>query len=376
MSAAELFDVDADLAMFRDQVRKFLKVEILPHHAAWEARGQVDRDAWLKAGQAGLLCPTVAEEHGGPGLDYRFSAVVIEEMSRAGASGPGFWIHSEMVAPYLQDFGTPAQQAQWLPRMVSGQAIGAVALTEPEAGSDLRRLRTEARREGDQWRINGQKTFISNGQLADVVILAARTEDGHLSLFVVDAANPGFRRGRNLAKLGLHAQDTSELFFDDMLLPADALLGEVGQGLSCLVKGLARERLSIALSCVAKAEFAFAETLTHCRARKVFGQRLLDHQNTRFVLASLKTELAVGRAYVDDQMRRYLTGGLDAETAAMAKLWTTEMLGRTVDACLQLHGGWGYMQEMPICRAFADARVERIAGGASEVLREIIGRGL
>lgn len=376
MTVTERPVFDADQEMFRDQVRRFLKAEILPRHAAWEAQGQVDRDVWLKAGEAGLLCPTVAEEDGGLGLDYRFSAVVIEEMSRAGASGPGFWIHAEMVAPYLQNFGTPAQRAQWLPRMVSGEAVGAVAMTEPEAGSDLRRLRTQARREGDQWRVSGQKTFISNGQLADVVILAARTEDERLSLFVVDAASPGFRRGRNLAKLGLHAQDTSELFFDDMILPADALLGEQGQGLSYLVKGLARERLSIALSCVAKAEFAFAETLTHCRDRVVFGQRLLDHQNTRFVLASLKTELAVGRAYVDDQLRRYLDGGLDAETAAMAKLWTTEMLGRIVDACLQLHGGSGYMQEMPICRAFADARVERIAGGASEVLREIIGRTL
>ncbi|MCA0205432.1 MAG: acyl-CoA dehydrogenase family protein [Proteobacteria bacterium] len=367
---------DADQEMFRDQVRKFLQAEILPRHQAWEAQGQVDRDAWVKAGEAGLLCPTVAEEDGGLGLDYRFSAVVIEEMSRVGASGPGFWIHSEMVAPYLQTFGSAAQRARWLPRMVSGQAIGAVAMTEPEAGSDLRRIRTQARREGDQWRVSGQKTFISNGQMADVVILAAKTEGERLSLFVVDASRPGFRRGRNLAKLGLHAQDTSELFFDDMILPADALLGDLGQGLSYLVKGLARERLSIALSCVAKAEFAFAETLAHCRNRMVFGQRLLDHQNTRFVLASVKTDLAVGRAYVDDQLRRYLDGGLDAETAAMAKLWTTEMLGRTVDACLQLHGGWGYMQEMPICRAFADARVERIAGGSSEVLREIIGRTL
>lgn len=362
--------------MFRDQMRTFIQREVIPQHDAWEAEGQVSRDVWLKAGEAGLLCPTVSEDDGGLGLDYLFSVVVMEEMNRVGASGPGFWIHSELVAPYLQNFGTPEQRGQWLPRFVSGEAIGAVAMTEPGTGSDLRGMRTSARRDDNGWIINGQKTFISNGQMADLVVLAARTEDDRISLFLADATADGFRRGRSLDKLGVHAQDTSELFFDDMRLPADALLGEMGQGLRCLMHGLARERLSIAVSCVAKAEFAFAETVAYCRDRKLFGQTVLDFQNSRFVLANVKTDLAVARAYVDDLLTRYLDGELDGETAAMAKLWTTEMLGRTTDACLQLHGGWGYMREYAICRAFADARVERIAGGTSEVMREIIGRTL
>lgn len=360
--------------MFRDQIRTFLEREIIPHHAQWEKDGQVSREAWLKAGEAGILCPTVEEAYGGLGLDFRFSTVVIEEQARAGLTGPGFVIHSEMVAPYISKFGTEAQKQTWLPRMVTGEAIGAVGMSEPAAGSDLRGMKTTARRDGSDWVINGSKVFISNGQLADVVVLSALTEGNRISLFLVDTTVRGFRRGKNLEKMGCHAQDTSELFFDDMRIPAEALLGEEGEGFSYLLDGLARERTTIALGCVARAEGIFDMTVDYARGRTLFGQTLMDFQNTRFVLADVKTDLAVGRAYADDLLRKYLGGQLDGNTAAMAKLWTTEMVYRTADRCLQLFGGWGYMDEYPISRAFTAARVERIAGGASEVMREIIGR--
>ncbi|KJC60336.1 acyl-CoA dehydrogenase [Bradyrhizobium sp. LTSPM299] len=366
--------------LFRRQVRAFLAKEIVPHHPQWERDGIVPRDLWRKAGRAGLLCPTVSEEDGGPGGDALHSAVVIEELARIAASGPGFWIHSEMVAPYVSNFGNSQQKARWLPKLVSGEAIGAVAMTEPDAGSDLRGMKTRAVRRDGGWLLKGQKVFISNGQLADVVVVAAKTaqstESNSISLFLVDAASPGFHRGRNLEKIGAHAQDTSELFFEDVLVSHDALLGEEGAGFRQLMKGLARERLSIAISCQAKAQFAFDQTVGYAQTRRLFGGKLIDLQNTRFRLADVKTELVVGRSFVDDMLRRYLEGHLDGNTAAIAKLWTTEMLGRVVDTCLQLHGGWGYMTEYPIARAYIDARVERIAGGASEVMREIIGKTL
>lgn len=360
--------------MFRDQVRTFLKREVIPMHDQWERDGQISREAWLKAGNAGLLCPTVAEVYGGFGLDFLFSVVVMEELGRAGLSGPGFWIHSEMVTPYISNFGSETQKQHWLPKMVAGEAIGAVGMSEPGAGSDLRGMRTTAKRDGNEWVINGQKVFISNGQMADVLILAAKTEGDRISLFVVDTKSEGYRRGKNLDKMGAHAQDTSELFFDNMRLPADALLGREGEGFAYLLKGLARERTSIAVSCVAKAEGVFEETAAYVKERKAFGKSLLDFQNTRFVMADVKTDITVGRAYVDDLLSQYMNGTLDGETAAMAKLWTTEMIGRTTDRCLQMFGGWGYMNEYPISRAYTAARVERIAGGTSEIMREIIGR--
>jgi len=370
-----------DHRLFRDQVRSFLAREIAPQHDQWEREGVVSRDAWLKAGAAGLLCASVVEEHGGAGGDFLHNAIVIEEMARTGLSGPGFWIHSEMVAPYIETFGTTEQKRRWLPDLVSGKAIGAVGMTEPGAGSDLRGISTTATRVEGGWRIRGQKVFISNGQLADLVVLVAKTDlrersSRSLSLFLVDTGLSGFRRGQNLRKLGYHAQDTSELFFDDLLVPGEALLGDEGDGFGQLIHGLTRERVSIAASCQAKAEFAYRTTLDYVHGRKLFDRALGDFQNTRFKLADVRTELAVGRAYVDQLLLRYVDGGLDDQTAALAKLWTTEMLGRVVDTCLQLHGGWGYMLEYPIARAFADARVERIAGGSSEVLREIIGRAI
>ena len=367
--------------IFRDQVRSLMDREIAPHHEQWERDGVVSRDAWLKAGAGGMLCASVPEEFGGPGGDYLHNAVVIEEMARAGVSGPGFWIHSEMVVPYVESFGTLEQKQRWLPSLVSGEAIGAVAMSEPGAGSDLRGIATTAKRLSGGWVLRGQKVFISNGQLADLVVIAAKTHPAGrsakgISLFLLDTKTPGFRRGRNLEKLGYHAQDTSELFLEDVEVSEDALLGEEGDGFAQLKSGLVRERISIAVSCQAKAEHAYRTTLEYVRGRKLFDRSLFDFQNTRFRLAEVRTELTVGRAFVDRLLGQFLQGGLDAETAAMAKLWTTEMLGRVVDACLQLHGGWGYMREFPIARAFADARVERIAGGSTEVMKEIIGRAL
>jgi acyl-CoA dehydrogenase len=365
--------------IFREQVRRFVRQEVAPHHDRWEREGQVDRDLWRKAGSQGLLCPSLPEHLGGPGGDFLHSAIVIEEMAREGYSGPGFFIHSEMVAPYLVHFGTVAQQRRWLPAMASGDVVGAIAMTEPAAGSDLRGMKTHASRVGDRWRLRGQKVFISNGQLADLAIVAAKTDPrdrNSVTLFLVDTRTPGFRRGRNLDKIGVHAQDTSELFFDDVELSDDCVLGKPGDGFRQLMHGLVPERLAIALSCQAKAEAALRWTVDYVSQREVFGVALGSLQNTRFRLAELHADAAVGRTFVDDALERHMAGTLDATRAAMAKLWVTEMLGRVVDACLQMHGGWGYMREYPIARAWVDARIERILGGSNEIMKEIIARAV
>jgi len=367
--------------LYRDMVRRFVEAEIVPHHAQWDDDGVVPRALWSKAGETGLLCPTVAEEWGGPGADFLYSAIVIEEMGRVWANGPGFIIHSEMAAPYIETHGTEAQKASWLPRLVSGEAVVGVAMSEPAAGSDLRGMKTRARQTDDGWVLNGQKVFISNGQLADVFIVAAKTGEGNgvdsVSLFIVEADRPGFRRGKNLAKIGAKAQDTSELFFDGVEIPRGNLLGATpGKGFSQLMHGLARERLTIAISCIAKAEGALDMTLAYVADRELFGKKLADFQNTQFKLAEVRAEVTVGRAMVDQMLALHLQGRLDANAAAAAKLWTTEMVGRTVDTCLQLFGGWGYMWEYPIARAYADARVERIAGGGSEVMKSIIAKAM
>jgi alkylation response protein AidB-like acyl-CoA dehydrogenase len=363
---------------FRDQVRRFIAQEIVPHHRTWENAHQVPRELWSKAGAVGMLCCTVPEEWGGSGADYLYSTVVLEEMAAAHAPGPGFAIHSEMAVPYLVEFGSDAQKTRWLPKLCAGEAIAGVALTEPSAGSDLHGIRTRARRTGNGYVLSGQKVFISNGQLGDVFIVAAKIADGDdkISLFLVEADRPGFARGRNLEKLGHHAQDTSELFFNDVELPAEALIGTEGRGFKYMMHGLARERLTICVICQARAEAVLREVVAYVADRKVFGQRLADMQNTRFVLAAVKADLIAGRALVDRMLADYLAGTLDSSMAAAGKLWVTEMLGRTVDACLQLYGGWGYMSEYAISRAYADARVERIAGGTSEVMKEIIARTL
>ncbi|MCB1409650.1 MAG: acyl-CoA dehydrogenase family protein [Rhodobacter sp.] len=366
--------------IFREQVRAFLEREAVPHHDRWEAEGQVDRAIWTAAGAQGMLCPTAPEAFGGVGGDPLFSVVVVEELARAGVSGLGFWVHSEMAVPYVVNFGSEAQKQRWLPGLISGALIAAVGMTEPDAGSDLRGMKTRARQLDDgRWTIKGQKVFISNGQMCDLLVLAAKTEvEGRdrISLFLVDAALEGFRRGRNLDKLGVHAQDTSELFFDDLVLPADALLGAIGEGFAYLRHGLVRERMMIAVSCVAKAERAMALTQEHVHQRKMFGTSLGAFQNTRFVLADCATDITVGREFIDSFLARYIAGELDEHNAAIAKLWATEMIGRVTDACLQMFGGWGYMTEYPIARMWAEARVERIAGGASEVMRDLIGAQL
>ncbi|WP_295549260.1 acyl-CoA dehydrogenase family protein [uncultured Pseudacidovorax sp.] len=366
-----------DHEAFREQVRRFVAQEIAPFHRAWEAEGAVPRALWLKAGALGLLCPTVPECWGGVGGDYLHSAVVLEELAYAHAPGPGFAIHSEMAAPYILNFGSDAQKRAWLPRLVSGEAIAGIAMTEPSAGSDLHAIRTRARRDGAGFRLTGQKVFISNGQLADVFIVAAKVEGSDaMSLFLIDAALEGVRRGRKLDKLGHHAQDTSELFFDDVALPETALLGHDGQGFRYLMKGLARERLTICVTCQARAEAVLRETVAYAAQRQVFGSALSELQNTRFVLGAVQADLTAGRALIDRLLQEHADGALDAATAAGAKLWVTEALGRTVDACLQLHGGWGYMNEYAVARAYADARVERIAGGSSEIMKEIVARTL
>jgi acyl-CoA dehydrogenase len=363
---------------FRDQVRRFINQEIAPHHRQWEQTHQVPRAIWREAGEMGMLCCTVPEQWGGNGGDFLYSVVVLEEMASAHASGPGFAIHSEMAVPYLVNFGHEAMKARWLPSLCSGEAIAGVAMTEPSGGSDLHAIRTRARRTADGYSLSGQKVFISNGQLGDVFVVAAKVEEptAAVSLFLVEADRPGFTRGRNLEKLGHHAQDTSELFFHEVQLPAANLIGEEGRGFAYLTHGLARERLAICVICQSRAEAVLRDAVAYVAEREVFAKRLSEMQNTRFVLAGVKADLMAGRALVDRMIADYLAGTLDGATAAAGKLWVTEALARATDACLQLYGGWGYMSEYNISRAYADARVERIAGGSSEIMKEIVARTL
>ncbi len=376
MLKRELFNDDHEA--FRNMVRRFIENEIAPHHASWEDAGVVPRDLWLKAGAAGMLCCTVPEQYGGAGADYLFDVVVFEEMARSGFSGPGFMIHCDLVATYISTFGTEAQKHQWLPKMVTGEAIGSLGMTEPHAGSDLKAIRTKAVRDGDDFVISGQKVFISNGQLCDVIVLATKTDIAGgakgVTLFLVDTSLPGFRRGKNLSKLGMKAQDTSELFFDDMHVPACAMLGEEGKGFELMMTKLAQERLAQAIRSATVAETVIGWTVDYTSQRKAFGKTIADFQNTQFKLAELKTEAVVGRQFVDRCIAAFMKGELDAIDAAMAKMWVTNMHCKVVDECLQLFGGWGYMWEYPIARAYADARVVKIAGGSIEVMKHIIGR--
>ena len=366
--------------LFRDAVRKFIERELLPHHARWEEQGMVDRQTWLKAGDAGILCCDIAEAYGGAGASFLFNAVVIEELARAGMTGPGFTVHSDMVATYIASFGTEEQKSKWLPKMVTGETIGAVAMTEPSAGSDLKAIRTTATRDGSAYVIKGQKVYISNGQCCDLVVVACKTdrEAGArgISLIVVETDRPGFRRGRNLKKIGLKAQDTSELFFDDVRVPVANRLGEEGRGFAMLMTKLARERLTQAIRSITVAEQAVAWTVEYTSERRAFGQAIGDFQNTRFKLAELATLNAAGRALVDRCLEAFLAGELDAVDAATAKLYATDLHFKAVDECLQFFGGYGYMTEYPIARAFIDARITRITGGAAEIMKQIIGQHL
>jgi acyl-CoA dehydrogenase len=370
----------AEHEMFRDQVRRFVEREIAPFHRDWERAGIVPREVWKKAGAQGLLCTMLPAELGGAGGDFGHAAIVLEELGRVNASGVAFQLHSDIVVPYIQAYARPEKQAEWLPRMVSGEMIGAIAMTEPGMGSDLKAVRTSARREGDAWVINGSKTFISNGQNAGLVIVVCKTdpEAGRrgISLICVEDGTPGFTRGRNLEKIGMHAQDTSELFFEDVRVPAANLLGEENAGFRQLMHQLPQERLIIAVRCGISMESMLEKTIEYTKQRQIFGQTVFDFQVHRFKLAQAKAEIAMFRVYLDDCIARHMRGELSAEEAAAVKLLGTEMQNRLLDDFLQMHGGYGYMAEYEIGRAWADARVGRIYGGSSEVMREIIARTL
>ena len=365
---------------FRDQVRRFCDHEIAPRHAAWEESHGVPRSVWKQAGDHGLLCCWLPEALGGPGGDLLHDFIVSEELGRIGATGPGFPLHSIIVAPYIAAHATAELQRTLLPAMVAGDAISAIAMTEPGAGSDLAGVRTRAVREGDHYVLSGQKTFITNGHNADVIVVVCKTDPDKgahgVSLLVVTADMPGFSRGRNLRKIGQHAQDTAELFFDQVRVPASHLLGEEGRGFQYLMQKLAQERLLISVQCQARAEAVLGWTVDYVKDRKAFRQRVADFQNTRFKLAALATDLHAGRAYCDQLIAQHLAGQLDAVGAAAGKLWHSELLGRVTDECLQLFGGYGYMAEYPVARAYADARIERIYGGTSEIMKEIVARSL
>jgi len=366
--------------MFREAARRFIEKEVVPHHAQWEQDGIVDRDLWRKAGEQGLLCCTVPEQYGGPGGDFLHSAIVNEEMARVGASGPAFALHSDIIVPYLQAYGSEDQKREWLPKVVSGETVMAIGMTEPAAGSDLQGIKTRADRDGNHFVINGQKVFISNGTIADLYILACKTDPNEgakgISLILVEGDRDGFKRGRNLDKIGCKAQDTSELFFEDVRVPITNLLGQEGRGFAQLMQQLSQERLVVAIRCATSIEAALDETLAYTTERQAFGRRLADFQNTRFKLAEVKTEALATRAFIDQCLALHVKGELSAEMAAAAKLHSTEVLNKVVDECLQLHGGYGYMWEFPIARAWADARMSRIAGGSSEIMKEIISRDL
>ncbi|WP_086822915.1 acyl-CoA dehydrogenase family protein [Allokutzneria sp. NRRL B-24872] len=375
----ELFTADHDA--FRDAARTFVTKEIEPHHAQWEADGIVSRELWTKAGAQGLLGMDVPESLGGGGVDdYRYQVILDEELVRVGASGVGFPVHNDIIVPYLLKLATEEQKRRWLPGFCSGELVGAIAMTEPGVGSDLQGITATAVRDGDDYVLNGSKTFISNGIHADVVIVVARTDPdaGHqgISLLVVERDMPGFERGRNLDKIGLKAQDTAELFFSDVRVPAANLLGQEGMGFVYLMQNLPRERLSIAVAAVAAVEHVVQQTKQYCLERKAFGRPIGKFQNTRFELAEMATEAQIARVFVDRCITEHLSDALSVEHAAMAKWWTTELQVKVVDRCLQLHGGYGYMMEYPIAKAYLDSRVQTIYGGTTEIMKEIVGRSM
>ena len=377
MIERKLFSPEHD--MWRESVRKFVEKEIVPFHDQWEKDGIVPRELWLKAGEAGMLCCTVPEEYGGLGLDYLFDVIVYEELWRVGASGPGFLIHTDLVATYILTAGTDEQKREWLPRMVKGEAIGSLGMTEPHAGSDLKAIRTRAERDGNEhFLINGQKVFISNGQMCDVLVLATKTDSSAgakgVTLFLVDTSLPGFKRGKNLEKLGMKAQDTSELFFDNLRIPSTSMLAAEGEGFKLMMTKLPQERLAQAVRSATVTETIIDMTVEYTAERRAFDQSIADFQNTQFVLADLKARSVMARVFTDKCIELFMAGELDPVDAAMAKMVTSELHCETADKCLQLFGGWGYMWEYPIARAYADARIVKIAGGSIEVMKTIISR--
>lgn len=371
-----------DHEAFRQTVRRFMQEEVAPNAAKWEEAGIVDRALWPKAGALGLLCPTVPEQYGGLGLDFGYNAIVDEEAAYHGGVPLGFSLQSDIVVNYIVSYGSEEQKKHWLPRLVSGEAVTAIAMTEPGVGSDLQGIRTTARRDGNHYVINGQKTYITNGQNADLILVCAKTDTAiepkwkGVSIILVEADREGFERGRNLDKIGQDAADTSELFFNDVRVPITNCLGEEGKGFIYLMSELPQERLSIAVSAQAAAQRAFDDTVAFVKDRKAFGKPVFDFQNTRFVLADLKAKLQVGWAHLDWALARHMKKALTPEEGAAAKLWHTELQWEVMDKCLQLHGGAGYMNEYPIARAWRGARVTRIFGGTNEIMKELIGRTL
>lgn len=367
---------------FRRMVKRFIEQEVMPHHERWESQQHVDRELWNRAGELGLLCLTIPEEYGGIGADRVYSTVLMEEQSYAGATGPGFSVHSDIVANYICNFGTGAQKRDWLPKMASGEAVGAVAMSEPGTGSDLQSITTRAEKDGDDYIINGSKIFITNGYLADIVVVVAKTGASgegakDSSLILVEANRDGFSKANPLQKIGMKAQDTCELYFDNVRVPQSNLLGDVeGQGFVQLMRELSWERLIIAILSVSAARAALENTLEYTRDRKVFGQAVSSYQNSRFKLAEMKTEIEIGQVFVDRCIEEVLENRLAPEAAAAAKLWASELLCRVVDEGLQLHGGYGYMLEYPIAKAYIDSRAGRIYGGTNEIMKELIARSL
>jgi alkylation response protein AidB-like acyl-CoA dehydrogenase len=367
--------------MFRDAFRRFVEKEIVPYHEQWEKDRLVPRELWLKAGENGFLGMNIPEEYGGGGVvDFRFNAIITEELVKVGASGPGFSLHNDITIPYILHYGSDALKQKYLPKMASGEYISAIAMTEPNTGSDLSGVRTSAKRENGHYRVNGQKTFITNGINSDMVITVVRTDPDEphsgLSLLVIDREMEGFRRGRNLEKIGMKAQDTAELYFDDVCVPVENLLGEEGHGFYHLMQELPQERLSIAVGSIAACEAVIEMTANYCRERTAFGRPIGKFQNTRFKLAEMQTETHIGRVFVDRCITELNAGNLSTDVASMAKYWCTELQKRVVDDCLQLHGGYGYMMEYPIAKAYLDTRVQSIYGGTTEIMKEIIGRSM
>jgi acyl-CoA dehydrogenase len=379
LDTSRRFAFEEEHQLFRDQVRRFFEREFVPHLDRWEEQGIADRDMWTKCGEAGLLCPTVPEDYGGLGLDFRYNAVIDEELGYIGSSA-GITLHSDIVADYIVAYGSEEQKRHWLPRMISGETPTAIAMTEPGAGSDLQGVRTNAVKDGSDYVINGSKTYITNGQHAELVIVVAKTDPAQgargTSLILVEAEREGYARGRNLDKIGLHGQDTSELFFNDVRVPQANLLGAEGMGFAYLMNQLPQERLSIACSAQAVAQRAFDEAVTFTKERKAFGRTVFEFQNTKFTLADLQAKIQVGWAHLDWAIRRHVAGELTAAEASAAKLWHTELQWEACDVSLQLHGGAGYMNEYLIARLWRDARVTRIFGGTNEIMKEVVSRAI
>jgi long-chain-acyl-CoA dehydrogenase len=371
-----------DHEAFRQSVRQFLLKEVAPYAKQWQEDGIVPKSIWPKAGEVGMLCPTVPVEYGGLGLDFGYNAIVDEESAYYGGAATGFSLQSDIVVNYITSYGSEEQKKHWLPKMISGEVITAIAMTEPGTGSDLQSMKTTAKKDGNHYVINGSKTYITNGQNADLILVCVKTDTEiqpaykGMSIVLVEADREGFKRGRNLDKIGMDEADTSELFFEDVRVPMTNCLGEEGKGFIYLMSELPQERLSIAVSSMASTQKAFDETVAFCRDRIVFGKPLLDFQNTRFVLADIKSKLQVGWAHLDWALNRHYKKELTAEEGAAAKLWHTDLQWQVIDACLQLHGGAGYMNEYPIARMWRAARVTRIFGGTNEIMKELIGRGL